>query len=94
MTLEEFLKEVNGSETSIIEYKGEEALEVVKINGHMLKYIREQTQDICLAAVRENGDALKYVREQTQEICLVAVKQIPRALLYVDKSIFEKSETK
>ena len=35
-------------------------------NGRVLKYVREQTDEICLAAVKEDGLALKDVKEQTR----------------------------
>jgi len=54
---------------------GEEALEAVKQDGYALKYVKEQTPEICLAAVKQDGHALRYVKEQTPEICLAAVKQ-------------------
>ena len=63
--------------------KGKEALEAVKQNGYALRYVAEQTEEICLEAVKQNGDALRYVAEQTEEICLEAVKQDGYALQYV-----------
>lgn len=56
-------------------------LEKVKQNGLNLKYVKEQTPEICLAAVQENGLALEYVKEQTPEICLAAVKRSGCALI-------------
>jgi hypothetical protein len=41
-------------------------LEAVKQNGLALKYVREQTKEICLEAISEDGFALKYVRKQTR----------------------------
>ena len=43
---------------------GKEALEAVKQYGYALRYVKEQTEAICLEAVKENGDALRYVKEQ------------------------------
>ena len=62
---------------------GEEALEEVIKDGYVLRYVTEQTPEICLAAVKQNGYALKYVREQTPELCLAAVKQDGYSLKYV-----------
>lgn len=39
MKLDEFLKEVDGRESDIINYSGKEALEAVKRNGYALKYV-------------------------------------------------------
>jgi len=88
MTLKEFLEKFNREEKDIIEYKGEEALEKVKQDGNALRYVNNQTLEICLEAVKQDGDALRYVNNQTLEICLEAVKQNGYALQYVNKNIF------
>jgi hypothetical protein len=92
MKLRDFLKEVGVHESEIFNLKGKEALEAVKEDGYALKYVKEQTPEICLTAVKQNGYALQYVKEQTPEICLTAVKEDGYALKYVDKSIFEKDD--
>jgi hypothetical protein len=58
-------------------------LVAVRIDGSALRYVKEQTREICLAAVRQNGLALRYVKEQAPEICLEAVRQNGFALEYV-----------
>ena len=63
--------------------RGKDALEAVKRDGYELRYVLDQTPEICLAAVNENGSALQYVTEQTPEICLAAVIQDGFALQYV-----------
>ena len=60
-------------------------LEMVKRNGMALRFVKEQTPEICLAAVQQDGLALKYVKEQTPEICSAAVKQNSKAHKYVRK---------
>jgi len=65
--------------------KGEKAMKAVKQDGHALRYVVEQTPEICLEAVRQNGYALQYVAKQTPEICLEAVKQKGEALQYVSE---------
>jgi hypothetical protein len=65
--------------------KCEEALAAVKQDGYALRYVIEQTPEICLAAVKQKGYALMYVNEQTPEICLAAVKQDGYALRYVNE---------
>ena len=89
MTLKEFLNNFSADESKIIEYKGLEALKAVKQHGYALRYVKEQTEEICLEAVKENGYALGYVKEQTEEICLEAVKQNGDALQYVHKQTKE-----
>ncbi len=70
--------------------KGEEALEAVKQDGYNLKYVIEQTPEICMEAVKQYGTALQFVKEQTEEICLGAVKQNDYALQYVDEDMFSE----
>ena len=48
-----------------------------------LRFIKEQTPDICITAVKEDGQALQYVKEQTPDICLEAVKKNGFVLAYV-----------
>ena len=38
-----------------------EALEAVKENGYALRFVKNQTLEICLEAVKQDGDALRYV---------------------------------
>jgi hypothetical protein len=86
ITLEQ-IKEIGESE--ITTYAGEKALEAVRQDGCALRYVHEQTPEICLEAVRQNGLALQHVHKQTPEICLEAVRQNGDALRYVDESIFK-----
>jgi len=37
-------------------------LEAVKINGDALRYVKEQSEAVCLEAVKNDGDALQYVK--------------------------------
>jgi hypothetical protein len=69
--------------------KGKEALAAVKQNSYALRFVSEQTEEICLAAVKQNGYALRFVSEQTEEICLAAVKQDGYALQYVSEQTEE-----
>lgn len=56
-----------------------------------LKHIRQQSQEICLAAVKVNGYALKFVKDQTPRLCRAAVKQNPKAINYVrDLSMLDR----
>ena len=48
---------------------------VVKQDGHMLQYIKNQTPEICLTAIQQNGYAITFVKKQTPEMCLAAVKK-------------------
>lgn len=68
----------------------EQILENVKQNGTALRYVKEQTPEICLEAVKQNGIALEYVKEQTPEIYLEALKQNVLALEHVEKKYIKK----
>jgi hypothetical protein len=91
MKLMEFLKIVKkeSQREEIIILKGKKAIEAVKRNGGSLRYVKEQTPEICIEAVKRNGDSLRYVKEQTPEICIEAVKQDGYSLQYIDIRIFE-----
>lgn len=56
--------------------------EAVRENGHALKYVKHQTEEMCLTAVAKHGLALKYVNKQKPSICLAAVTQNGMALAY------------
>lgn len=77
---------------TIMEYKVDDILEVVKNYGYALKYVEHQTPEMCLAAVRGHGWALEFVETQTPEICLEAVKQDVLAMQYVDDAHKEQVE--
>ena len=34
-----------------------------------LKFVKEQTEEICLGAVKQNGRTLKYVEPEFKEAC-------------------------
>ena len=40
---------------------GKAALKAVESDGYALRYVKEQTPEICLKAVESDGDALRYV---------------------------------
>ncbi len=55
----------------------------VKADPFSLKYIKNQTETICLEAVKKEWLALRHVKDQTEQICLAAVKDYGLSLLYV-----------
>ena len=71
---------------------GAKALEAVNKNGYAIKYVEDQTPEICLAAVKQNWDTLKYVKDQTKEICLAAVRQDGDALKYVEERFLDDDD--
>ena len=67
----------------------------VKQHGITIKYVKNQTVQLCLDAINTNGLALEFVNldgsffkmnyKQSPEICLAAVKQNGDALKFVKK---------
>lgn len=60
----------------------------VKMNGFALRYVKEQTEELCLAAVKQNGSVLEFVKSQTKKICIAAVEQNSDAIDYVNMKKF------
>ena len=58
-------------------------LEMVKENADTLYYVKNQTEEVCLAAVKQDGWALQFVNNQTEPVCLAAVKQYCGSLYLV-----------
>ena len=75
MTLEQFLKKFNASESDIATLTaGSAAIKAVESDGYALRYVKEQTPEICIKAVESVGDALRYVKAtafETAKIVLV-----------------------
>ena len=57
----------------------------VQVNGYALRYVQNQTDEICKLAVQQDGYALEYVHNQTDEICKLAVQQNGNVLHLVKK---------
>jgi len=49
----------------------------------ILKYIENQTDEICFIAVQNNGLALEFVKNKTPEICLAAITNNSAAYVYI-----------
>jgi hypothetical protein len=52
-------------------------------NGDALRYVKDQSEAVCLKAMERNGDALRYVKDQSEAVCLKAVERNGDALQYV-----------
>ena len=46
----------------------EQNLNIVEKNGYVLKFVKEQTEKICLKAFEQYGTLLKYVKDQTENV--------------------------
>ena len=60
-------------------------LAAVQKDGDMLKYVKNQTSEICWAAIKNSRWSFSSVKEdlQTPEMCLFAVKRWDRALNFI-----------
>lgn len=73
----------------IVEYIDMDSLEyevllsLLKTSGHILKYIKNQTEELCRTALYKEPWNLKYVINQTDKLCLFAVKQNGKSIEYV-----------
>jgi len=69
--------------------------EVISMKPSYLKYIKEQTPEICAMALQAHFipihevTPLQYVKEQTPELCMMAIKQAPWAIEYVKEQTRE-----
>ena len=52
--------------------------------SHILRYVMNQNDEICLEAVKNYGLSLKFVENKTLEICMMAVNNIGHAIAFVD----------
>jgi hypothetical protein len=55
----------------------------VKYHDLLLRYVKDQTENICIAAVEYNSSEFEYVKNQTEKICMAAVQWNGLALKYV-----------
>ena len=53
--------------------KGQEALTAVTRDGLHLKYVQEQTPELCLAAVKQNNYALQFVNDKLLKIHTIEI---------------------
>jgi hypothetical protein len=58
-------------------------LYAVNYSFYNIKFVKNKTLEICLAAVKQCGTMLKYIDNQTPEICIEAIKNDPYSIAYV-----------
>lgn len=61
MTKQQFLQQFNCTVEDTKNLTGNKALESVKENGNSLRFVKEQTEEICLQAVKQDSYSLQYV---------------------------------
>jgi len=100
----EFLKPIIDNSPSAYKYisdrlknRIELALEIVRSNGLLLKYVpqklKEENKALLLTAVNNNGKALHLIPERwrdDKEIIMASIKQNPEARHYLKKNIRRK----
>lgn len=53
------------------------------VNARLLKFIENQTEELCKIMMRTNPFALEFVRNQTEEMCEIAIRIYPFVLKFV-----------
>ena len=66
-------------------------ISMIQQNGYVIKYIKEQTPELCALAVQKDGLALQFIKQEfkTDEICKLAVQRDGYALQYVENKTDE-----
>ena len=63
-------------------------------NPFYLKFVKNQTEKLCLEIVQKTGMTVKYVINQTPLICLEAMKKNKDVYVYIHKHILENLKLK
>lgn len=61
----------------------------IKHNPKLLKYIKHQTEEICIEAIRKNWRVFPYIKNKTDNVCLEAVKQNGAIIEYIENKTDE-----
>lgn len=61
-------------------WKEETYLEIIRKNGLMIQYVKEQTEELCIEAIRQNWLSISYIKNLTENMCIEAVRQDPLAI--------------
>lgn len=59
------------------------AVNAVKKESLLLKYIKDQTEEMCLESIKQNPFTIYYVNEQLDEICREALRQNKNTIEYI-----------
>ena len=60
-----------------------DSMAAISKDWYALRFVKDQTPDMCMTAVAQNGCALEYVKDQTPDLCMATVTQNGQALVYV-----------
>lgn len=61
-------------------WKEETYLEIIRKNGLMIQYVKEQTEELCIEAIKQNWLAISHIKNLTEKICIEAIRQEPTAI--------------
>ncbi len=79
----DFEFDVKSALGQFIEDINKNPLQAIKTNAENIRYVKEQTPQLCQAAVRNGEWNFRYVTQQTEENCLAAAKENGLILPYV-----------
>jgi len=63
----------------------EETLTEIKRNGLLLRYVEQQTSELCEAAMGENVFAIRFAKYKPYKSCLTAVEQYGALITYIEE---------
>lgn len=66
-----------------IEVQNKKIVEYALGNAEAMKYVKEQTPEICKFALRQNIEAMKYIKDQTEDLCRYAIDIDPETIRFM-----------
>jgi hypothetical protein len=64
-------------------------MNAIKQSYMALRYVKDQTPELCLYAIQQDCWALQFVKEQTDDLCKIAIKKSGSALQFVNNQTYE-----
>jgi hypothetical protein len=61
----------------------------IKLNPDSIKYIRNQTDELCKLALNKDGTTIRHIRDKRYEYLLLAVSKASNALEYIEEQTDE-----
>ena len=68
-------------------------MNAIKQSYMALRYVEDQTPELCLYAVQQDCWALQFVKNQTDDLCKLAIKKSGSALQFVNNQTYEMCKT-
>lgn len=60
---------------------------IIAHDGLLLRYIDNQTEELCLTAIINNPESFKYIKNQTSKLCIEAISLNPLCFCYIDSNL-------